>query len=174
MTRESFGRGNVAGLLNTPGKAALDLDLQPDVVAHLGEGRLEELGADVAALIELADPREPVERTGTVAPGRGGGDDLLQQRARTLRLARLEMAFGGLDPPSARVGRKVGGREPASLDPERRSRTRGAAGPRSLRGLVQVGCERRIRPGSGQREMSGALLRVVENPRDASVQLATL
>ena len=73
MTRESFGGGNVARLMDTPGKAAFGLDLQPQVVARLGEGRLEELCADVIALPEGVDPREPVERTGTVAPGRGGG-----------------------------------------------------------------------------------------------------
>src|SRR5262245_5128502 len=174
MVRPAFRVGAVAGLMDAPGKPALGLDLQPQVVARLGEGRLEELGADVVALPEGADPREPVERTGTVAPGRGGGDDLFQQRACTLRLARLEVILGGLDPPSARVAGEVGRRQAASLLPQRRRSIWGSAGAGSAGGLVQFGCELGIRPGSRENEMPGALLRIVEHRRKASVQLATL
>src|SRR5262245_5626227 len=74
VVRALLAQGDVAGFVGTPSQPALGLDPQSQVVAYLGECRLEELGADREALPEGADPREPVERTGTVAPGRGGVD----------------------------------------------------------------------------------------------------
>ena len=96
----------------------------------LGERRLEELRADVEALLKARTQREQGERAGTIASARRCGDDLLEQRARPLGLARLEVALGGLDPSSARLGGELAGGEPASLFPQRRRRIRGAAGPR--------------------------------------------
>ena len=160
--------------MRTPRKAPLGLDPQPEVIAHLGERRLEQLRADVETLPERANPGEPGERTGTSASTRRGGDDLLEQRPRPLRLARLEVALGGLDPSSARIAGVRAGGEPASLFPKGRRRIRGTAGPCPLGGLVELGRDGRIGSLGGQREMPGAFLRIVEDGREARVQPAPL
>ena len=172
--RASFGCGNVAEYLRSPGKAPLDLDPQPDVIPHLGERRLEELRADVKALPERANPGEPGERTGTSASTRRCGDDLLEQRPRPLRLACLEVAFGGLDPPSVRLVYELAGGEAASLFPQCRRRVRGAAGPRLLGGLVQLRRHGTVGTLGREREMPSAFLRIFENGGKALVEPAPL
>jgi hypothetical protein len=142
--RASFGRGNVAGFVLSPGKAPLDLDPQPDVIPHLGERRLEELHADVKALRENSNPGEPGERTGTIASA-GRRATISSQRACPLRLACLEVALAASIPFGAPRCELAG--EAASLFHSRRR----VRAPRAAPSGRPVQLRRHGTVGTGQR-----------------------
>jgi len=99
------------------------------------------------------------------------GDDVLEQNARPIGVARLEVALGGLGrpPPACGVG---GGRQPTRPLPELGRALRGAARPGPPGSLLQRCRDLRIGIGRGEGEVPGAFVGIVDDLRQPGVERA--
>ena len=171
-TRMRLGRRDVTGLVDAPCESPFDLDARRGIVSDLCESIAEQIDGDVEAMPEPCDPSEARERDGALATRRKARHHFLEKTSRPVGVPRLEMALPGFDRPPPSVG-VIGRREHSRPLPELRCGLRSATCSCTSGSILDGRGHLGIGTARSEGEMERLLVRIVDDLRQAGVQLAS-
>jgi hypothetical protein len=168
----SLRRRDITGRVDAPCESPFDLDARRRIVSDLCESIAEQIGGDVEAAPEPADPSEAHEREGALASRRKTCHHLFEEKSRPVGVSRLEMAPCGFNCPPPTVG-VIGRRKHSCPVPELRCGLRGPTRSYPSGSILEGHGHLRIRAGRGEGEMERLLVRIADDLRQAGVQFAS-
>ena len=151
---------DVAFLMRQPRELAEEVHLLAGLQAGFGKGEEQEVYRHGKALCHPAGTGEPAEGVGSDWAGRRGGDRVLEQNRRLLRVARIATVLGGGDAASVHALERVRRRQRDRVRGEVGRGLSSAASSRMRRRRVQRRRDAFVGAGCRDRQMAGALLEI--------------